>query len=56
MLRVELGFHAWQLRASGFYGSGATWRFMGGYQWSYKSSNMGYKYSYPTYNPTYNYP
>ena len=40
MLRVELGFHAWQLRASGFYGSGATWRFMGGYQWSYKSSNM----------------
>ena len=22
----------------------------------FKSRNMGYKYSYPTYNPTYNYP
>ena len=26
-----------------------------GYKWGYKSPNMGYKYSYPTYNPTYNY-
>ena len=33
-----------------------TWRFMGSYKWGYKSPNMGYKYSYPTYNPTYNYP
>ena len=29
---------------------------MGSYKWGYKSSNMGYKYSYPTYNPTDNYP
>ena len=33
-----------------------TWRFMGSYKWGYKSPNMGYKYSYPTYNPTYSYP
>ena len=33
-----------------------TWRFMGGYKWGYKSLNMGCKYSYPTYNPTYDYP
>ena len=26
---------------------------MGSYKWGYKSSNMGYKYSYPTCNPTY---
>ena len=31
--------------------NGLTWRFMGGYKWSYKSPNMGFKYSYPTYNP-----
>ena len=24
---------------------------MGSYKWGYKSSNMGYKYSYPNYNP-----
>ena len=29
---------------------------MGSYKWGYKSPNMGYKYSYPTYSPTYNYP
>ena len=29
---------------------------MGRYKWGYKSSNMGYKYSYPTYNLTNNYP
>ena len=29
---------------------------MGSYKWGYKSSNMGYKYGYPTYIPTYNYP
>ena len=29
---------------------------MGSYKWAEKSLNMGYKYSYPTYNPTYNYP
>ena len=29
---------------------------MGSYKWGYKSRNMGYKYSYPTYRPTYNYP
>ena len=29
-----------------------TWRFMGSYEWVYKSPNMGQKYSYPTYNPT----
>ena len=28
----------------------------GSNKWGYKSANMGYKYSYPTYNPTYNYP
>ena len=39
--------------AEGLQGLGAcAWRFMGSYQWGYKSSNMGYKYSYPTYNPT----
>ena len=25
-------------------------------RWGCKSPNMGYKYSYPTYNPIYNYP
>ena len=29
---------------------------MGSYKWGSKSPNMGYNYSYPTYNPTYNYP
>ena len=30
---------------------------VGGFkQWGYKSPNMGYNYSYPTYDPTYNYP
>ena len=33
-----------------------TCRFMGSYKWSYKSLDLGYAYSYPTYNPTYNYP
>ena len=33
-----------------------TWRFMGSYKWGYKSPNMSYKYTYPTYNSTYNYP
>ena len=28
---------------------------MGSYKWGYKSSNMGYNYSYPSYNPTYTY-
>ena len=32
---------------------GRTWRFMGSYKWGYKSPNMGYNYSYPTYNPSY---
>ena len=27
-----------------------TWRFMGSYMWGYKSPNMGYNYSYPTYD------
>ena len=36
--------------------SGLTRRFMGSYKWSYKSPNMGYKYSCPTYNPTQNKP
>ena len=35
---------------------GGAWRFMGSYKWSYKSLNIGYSHSYPTYNPTYNYP
>ena len=35
---------------------GSTWRFMGSNKWGYKSPDMGYKYSYPTYNLTYNYP
>ena len=26
---------------------------MGSYKWSYKSLNMVYNYSYPTYKPTY---
>ena len=34
----------------------ATWRFMGSYKWGYKSPNIGYNQSYPTYNPTNNYP
>ena len=29
---------------------------MRSYKWSYKSRNMDYKYSYPTYNPTFNHP
>ena len=29
---------------------------MGSYKWGYKSLNMGYKYTYPTYSSTYNYP
>ena len=33
-----------------------TWRFMGSYNWGYKSPNMGYTYGYPTYNPNFNYP
>ena len=35
-------------------GLGSTWRFMASSKWGYKSRNMGYNYSYPTYNPTYN--
>ena len=30
--------------------------FRGSYKWGYKSPNIGYMYSYPTYIPTYNYP
>ena len=33
-----------------------TWRFMGSSKQVYKSPNVGSNYSYPTYNPTYNYP
>ena len=33
-----------------------TWRFMGSYKWGYMSPKKAYKYSYPTYNPNYNYP
>ena len=29
---------------------------MGSSKWGYKSPNMGYNYSYPTYDSTYNYP
>ena len=29
---------------------------MGSDKWGYKFPNMGYNYSYPTDNPTYNYP
>ena len=29
---------------------------MGSHMLGYKSPNMGYNYSYLTYNPTYNYP
>ena len=29
---------------------------MGSYKWGHKSPNMGYKYSYHAYDPTYNYP
>ena len=35
---------------------GYTWRFRGSYKWGYKSPSMGYKFSYPTCNATYNYP
>ena len=28
-----------------------AWRFVGSYKWGYKSPNMSYKYSSPTYNP-----
>ena len=31
-----------------------SWRFRCSYKWGYKSPNTGYKYSYPTYNPSYN--
>ena len=33
-----------------------TWRFMGSYKRGYKSPNIGYRYSYPTYNPIHSYP
>ena len=33
---------------------GGSW--VRSYKWSYKSLNMGYDYSYPNYEPTYNYP
>ena len=33
-----------------------TWRFMGSYKWSYKSPDIGYNYSRPTCNLTYNFP
>ena len=29
---------------------------MGSSKWGYESPNTGYKYGYPTYDPTYNYP
>ena len=29
---------------------------MGSYKWGYKSPNMGYKYSYPNYNPIFSLP
>ena len=29
---------------------------MGSYKWGYKPPDKGYNYSYPTYNPAYNYP
>ena len=29
---------------------------MGSYKCGYKCPNLGYKYSYPAHNPTYNYP
>ena len=35
---------------------GSTWRFMGSYKWGYKPPNKGFRYSYLTYNRTYNYP
>ena len=31
-------------------------RVKGSYQWGYKSPSMACEYSYPTYNPIYNYP
>ena len=43
------------LRCFGFHSTSA-WRFMGSYKWDCKSPNTGYKYSYLTYSPTYNYP
>ena len=57
-----MSIRAWvtNLRAGaavvGSRGLGSTWRFMGSYKWSYKSPNMGYNYSFRTYNPTYSYP
>ena len=33
-----------------------AWRFMGSHMYGDKSPNMGYNYSYLTYNLTYNYP
>ena len=33
-----------------------TWRLTARYKSGYKSPNMGCNYSYPTCNPTYNYP
>ena len=43
------------LKQPGTFTTALHW-FMGSYKWGYKSPNMGYKYSYPTCNPTYNYP
>ena len=55
-----LGFRVYGLRGlglrvdTGLRTISATWRFMVSYKWSYKSPSIGYSYSYPTCNPTYN--
>ena len=40
------------LRVLGSASKKTAWRFMGNYNWGYKSYNRGYNCSYPTYNPT----
>ena len=52
-LAAGVGVFASEVRAKSR-SPGCTWRFMGSYMWGYESPNMDYKYSYPTYDPSYN--
>ena len=50
-----MGSYKWGYRGLGFLFKGFLTEW-GSYKWGYKSPNIGYNYSYPTYNPAYNYP
>ena len=44
-----------RLREFRDHGLGTTGRCSGSYKWGFESPHMGYRYSHPTYNPTYMY-